>query len=56
MASTSSFFDSTSPFVTYATSATREILVSLLRLIAATSCATLNETIRIYFDSTFNQE
>jgi hypothetical protein len=52
MASTSSFFDSTSPFVTYATSATRGVLINLLRLTAATCHATLNDAIRIYFDGT----
>jgi len=51
MASTFSFFDTASPFVVYATSATHEILVSLLRSVAATSRAILDETIRIYFDS-----
>jgi len=52
MASSSSFFDSTSPFVTYATSATRGIIINLLCITAKNCNTTMNEAIRIYFDNT----
>jgi hypothetical protein len=52
MASSSSFFDPTSPFVAYATQATRGVLINLLRITAMQCRVTLNDAIRIYFDGT----
>ncbi len=52
MASTTtlSFFEPTSPFVTYATSATRGVMMNLLRVTAMNCRVTTSEAIRIYFD------
>jgi hypothetical protein len=52
MASSSSFFDPTSPFITYASQATRGVIINLLRITTIRCRATLNDAIRIYFDGT----
>lgn len=52
MTTVSSFFHPTSPFVIFATLATRSICIQLLRMTAVNCRATLSETIRIYFDGT----
>jgi hypothetical protein len=56
MASKALFFEPTSPFVTFATQATRGVLVNLLRIIAMNYNATPNEAFRIYFDGSGKEE
>lgn len=52
MASASPTFDPTSPFVTFATSTTRGIIVVLLRGVGINYHVTMNEAIRMYFTNT----